>query len=88
MSKSQLITVVVSALLISACASSSQPYSASSGRPHTIECVQVAPIGSRIKSKTVCGRQGVDRSFESPQDFGKAVDPMDFPEIGSIPGGH
>ncbi len=84
MSKSQVITLVVIVLFIPACASSPVPRGLSAGRPASIDCRRIAPTGSKIKSKTVCGRQGGGQSVMTRKQYDLNRDPRDVFGIGRM----
>jgi hypothetical protein len=77
MTKSQLITLLVAALCIPACASSPTPSAYAQGRPASIDCRSVAPTGSKLKTKTVCGAQGHGQSVLARKANNRNFDPRD-----------
>jgi len=84
MSKSQLFTLVVIILFVPACVSSPVSRGLSTGRLASIDCRKIAPTGSKIKSKTVCGRQSRGQSVISRKRYDPNRDPRDVLGTGRV----
>ena len=77
MTKSQLVTLLLASLFITACASSPSANGFSQVRPASIDCRRVAPTGTKLKTKTVCGNQGGGQSISARKAHDRNHDRMD-----------
>ena len=84
MPKSQLITLVAVALFVPACASSPTAKGFSTTRPASIDCRRVAPTGTKLKTKTVCGPTGGGQSDHARERYERNRDPWDVLGTGRI----
>lgn len=77
MTQNQLTTLVIVSLLLPACASSPTANGISKVRPASIDCRRVAPTGTKLKTKTVCGPEGGGQSIRTRKAYDRNHDRRD-----------
>ena len=77
MTKSQLLALLLASHFLTACASTPSANGFSQVRPASIDCRRVAPTGTKLKTKTVCGNPGGGQSVSSRKAHDRSHNRMD-----------
>jgi hypothetical protein len=87
MSRIYLMIPILCGLTISACAGAPETEDVSSLRPGWLECPRMAPMGSKIKSKVVCGQNNRRRKISPREEHEVYRETRDVIKSGRMPGG-